>query len=93
MSTVFSVTVWIWVAVVATVLLLALYRLVITRGDYTVLHVRRSEVSMIPKQILHDQRLHAVDFWGRWLTVVALIGGLILAAFYIYSTAGEIPRY
>jgi hypothetical protein len=93
MNTTFSITLWAWVVLVAIVLVLALYRWLISRGDYTVLHVRSSEVSLIPQQILHDRRLHTVDFWGRWMTVVALVAGLILAAIYIYNTAGEMPRY
>ena len=85
MNTVFSATMWTWILLVTVVLLLALYRLMITRGDYTVLHVRRSELSLIPEQIKHDRRLRGVDLWGQLLTVVSLIIGLALAAVYLYK--------
>ena len=88
MNTVFSVTMWTWILLVTVVLLLALYRLVITWGDYTVLHVRRSELSLIPEQIMHDRRLKHVDLWGQLLTVLALIFGLALAAMYLYTAMG-----
>ena len=89
MNNVFSVTMWTWIVLVTVVLLLALYRLMIIRGDYyTVLHVRSSELSLIPEQIMHDRRLRSVDLWGQLLTVVALIIGLALAAVYLYKAMG-----
>ena len=89
MNNVFSVTMWTWIVLVTVVLLLALYRLMIIRGDYyTVLHVRSSELSLIPEQIMHDRRLRSVDLWGQLLTVVSLIIGLALAAVYLYKAMG-----
>jgi hypothetical protein len=85
MNTALSATLWSWIVLVTLVLLLALYRLMITRGDYTVLHVRRSELSLIPQQIIHDRRLNRVDLWGQLLTALALIVGLALAAIYLYT--------
>jgi hypothetical protein len=89
MNSVFSVTIWTWIVLVTVVLLLALYRLMIIRSDYyTVLHVRSSELSLIPEQIKHDRRLRGVDLWGQLLTVVSLIIGLALAAVYLYKAMG-----
>ena len=89
MNNVFSFTMWTWIVLVTVVLLLALYRLMIIRGDYyTVLHVRSSELSLIPDQIMHDRRLRSVDLSGQLLTVVSLIIGLALAAVYLYKAMG-----
>ena len=89
MNNVFSITMWTWIVLVTGVLVLALYRLMIIRADYyTVLHVVRSELSLIPEQIMHDRRLRSVDLWGQLLTVVALIIGLALAAVYLYKAMG-----
>ena len=86
MNSVFSVTIWTWIVLVAVVLLLALYRLMIIRSDYyNVLHVRSSELALIPEQIKHDRRLRSVDLWGQLLTVLALIIGLALAVMYLYT--------
>jgi hypothetical protein len=90
MNTVLFTSVWAWAALVAIVLLLALYRLLYTRGMYTVLHVRRSELSLIPEQILHDRRLERIDNWGQILTVDALIFGLLLAIVYLYVNVGPV---
>jgi hypothetical protein len=91
MNTVFVVSVWAWVALVATVLLLALYRLVVTRGLWTVLHVRQSELSLVPQQILQDHRIERIDLWGQALTAAAVILGLLLAATYLYVVIGPLP--
>ena len=90
MTAVFVASVWAWLALVATVLLLALYRLVVTRGLYTVLHVRRSELSLIPDQIVNDHRLQRIDFWGQMLTVAAVLLGLLLALMYLHMAVGPL---
>lgn len=73
----------IWVALAAVVLLLAGYRWFLTRGDYTLLHVRRSEVALIPQQLILSRRLSSIDLWGRLLTTIALVFGLILTGLYL----------
>ena len=60
----------------------------IMRGDYyTVLHVRRSELSLIPEQIMHDRRLRNGDLWGQLLTVAAPSSGSP-GAVYLYKAMG-----
>jgi hypothetical protein len=85
MTIVLSATLWSWILLIGVVLSLALYRLMITRGDYTILHVRRSELSLIPEQIMHNSRLERVDLWGQTLTVLAVIIGIALAVMYLYT--------
>jgi len=84
MNTLFAFSLWAWFVLVAVVLVLALYRMALTRGSYTVLHVRRSELSLIPEQIMRDRRLDRTDFWGQLLTAAAFVLGLALLAIYIY---------
>jgi hypothetical protein len=74
-----------WAMLVAIVLAMAFYRLAITRGDYTVLHVRPSEMSLIPDQVRQNYRLNRIDWWGQVFTVVALVIGLALATVYLYN--------
>ena len=89
MNTLIVVAAWAWVLVVTVVLLLAAYRMLVTRGSYTVLHVRRSELSLIPQQIMQDQRLDRIDWWGQVMTVVALASGLVIAGIYLYVAVGR----
>lgn len=90
MNTVFLVSVWAWAGLVAMVLLLALYRLFLTHGTWTVLHVRHSEASLVPRQVLHEHLLDRIDFWGQVLTAAAVLLGLLLAAVYMYIAVGGI---
>jgi hypothetical protein len=90
MNTLFAFSLWAWLVVVAVVLVLALYRMALTRGNYTVLHVRRSELSLIPEQIMRDRRLDRTDFWGQLLTAVAFVLGVALLAMYVYVGLHEL---
>jgi hypothetical protein len=87
MDIVLVVMIWAWALLVAIDLSLVLYRVVITHGEYVVLHVRRSELSLIPEQVVHDRRLKLVDFWGQVLTGLALLIALLLAGLYLYSSS------
>ena len=82
-----SVTLWVWAIAVAGVLTLALYRLVATWGKYTVLHVRPSELSLVPEQIVQQRRVDRIEFWGQLLTVVVLVIGLALVLAYLITAA------
>jgi hypothetical protein len=93
MHTILSFGVWTWGVLVACVLLLGLCRYAITRGKYIVLHVRQSELSLIPEQILQDRRLERVDFWGQSLTIVAAVVGLGLLAIYIFAGLASGPGW
>jgi len=73
----------IWILIAGCVLLLALYRLAVDKGDYTILHVRRSEVTQIPKQVIRAERLDIIDQWGKVLTVLALVYGVAMGLGYL----------
>ena len=92
MFTVFDVTVGAWLALVAIVLLLALYRLIITRGSWTVIHVHQSELSLVPQQVVQEHRLDRIDLWLQILTASAVLVGLVLAVAYVCIALGELLR-
>jgi hypothetical protein len=89
MTTVVSAGLAIWLVLIAAVLLLALFRMAMARGKYTVLHVRRSELSLIPQQVLQSNRLTRIDFWGQFLTALAFAIGLVLVVLYAYLALTE----
>ena len=84
MSTNLGWFVSVWAVLAAGVIVLALYRLTVDKNDYTVLHVRRSELSLIPQQVLRAEKLDIIDRWGKILTVVAIAYGLAIAVGYLY---------
>ena len=79
-----GVFVAIWAVLASGVLLLAFYRLLVDKREYTVLHVRRSELSLIPHQVVRSEKLSVIDRWGKIMTSVAVVYGLALAMGYLY---------
>ena len=84
-----GVFVAIWALLASGVLLLAFYRLAVDKREYTILHVRRSEVSMIPEQVLRSERLGTIDRWGKILTGAVVVYGLALAVGYVYLSVSN----
>lgn len=86
----FNLLVWIWVALVVTVLALAIYRnLAGIHGDEH-FHILGAEVK---KETITLRRIEAIERWGQLLTVLAVIYGLVLAGTYLYETylSGRVP--
>jgi hypothetical protein len=68
------------------VLGLALYRkLVTTHQEDDLVHLSRGEERLIPHQVAVNQKIHKIDRVGELLTVVTVIGGLAIAAAYLYG--------
>jgi len=61
-----------WVAVTAGVIVLATYRKVLSREECDVLHLRESEMPLVPQQEELAHRLEKVDFWGKVLTIASV---------------------
>jgi hypothetical protein len=82
----FTSYVVVWACLAIVVLALALVRYLVSLHEDDNLHLASAEKGMITKQMVFFQHLDAIDRWGKSLTTVALIGGLILAAVYLYQT-------
>ena len=65
------------------VLGLALYRKLITMGEDGFIHISETGSKMIPHQIALAHKLDVVERWGKSLTVVTLVAGLLLASIYL----------
>ena len=84
----FLVTIWLVLA--GMVIVLALYRNLLAKGHFTVLHVRRSEMSLVPGEAAYAQRLDRLDWWGKALTFATVIYGFALAVgclYFIFQTS------
>lgn len=82
MNLIMSAGLWAVVVLSIAALGLALFTLLASHGHYTVLHVRRSELSLIPEQVLNSQRLTRVHFLGQVLTAAAIISATVLLIVY-----------
>jgi hypothetical protein len=74
-----------WAVLAGIVLVLALYRNLLSKGHFTVLHVRRSELPMVPGEAAYAERLNRIDRWGKVLTTAVLIYGIALATLFVYT--------
>jgi len=75
----------VWSCLAIVVLALALTRYLVSLHEDDNLHLSNAEKGLITKQMVFFQHLDAIDSWGKSLTVVALVGGLILAGVFLYQ--------
>ena len=82
-----SVTVFVvlWVALVAIVLSLALYRRILSGREDGLVHVLEGDAHLISQQVAMTEKLNLIDHWGKLLTVLAFVYGLVLAGVFLYQ--------
>lgn len=74
----------IWVVLAVVVAVMAGYRKTISVQEDETLHLGSASESMHQVQVAH--KLDVIDKWGKLLTVVAAVYGLLLALAYTYQT-------
>ncbi len=74
----------VWALLALVVLGLIAYRKVVSSHEDETLHL--SNQAVIPQQVSIAQKLEVIDKWGKLLTVIAVVYGLLLAAGYTYVT-------
>lgn len=75
----------IWTAMALTVLGLAFYRKFVARREDDLIHLSDGEAKLIPRQFAVAHTLKVVDRWGKTLTILMVVGGLLLEAIFIYQ--------
>lgn len=75
----------IWVVLAIATLGLALYRKLISASEEDLIHLGPGEERQIPEQVALAARLKAVDTWGKTLTVITVVIGLVMASVYLYQ--------
>jgi len=79
MQTTLTIQVVIWVAMATVVGGLALYRKFISREEVDVIHLRDNELAAVSDQDNLAHRLEKIDRWGKLLTIVLIVYGLLIA--------------
>jgi hypothetical protein len=70
-----------WSLVAASVIALIVWRKMIASEEDDSLHVLQGSVA---QQVTVAHKLEVIDKWGKILTVITLVFGLILGGIYIY---------
>ena len=80
-----------WVALAVTVIVLFLYHRSIARQEDSQLNVLET-AAVAQQQLALDHKLEAVDKWGKILTAVTVLFGLVLATLYMIQTWEQMSR-
>jgi hypothetical protein len=75
-----------WSLLGLLVLGLALYRkLIALHEEDDLVHISEGEQRLIPHQVAVNTKIHKIDRWGEALTIATVVGGLVIAAVYLYG--------
>jgi hypothetical protein len=67
----------------AVVIAMIAWRKAVARGEDDTLHVLQGDA--LPNQVAVAHKLDVIDKWGKTLTVIAVVFGVIVAVAYIYQ--------
>jgi len=73
-----------WSVLGVVVLFLAIYRSAVAGHEDDSLHVMAGEAPIIAQQQRIGKKVEHIEAWGKSLTAVLVIYGLVLAAIYLY---------
>jgi hypothetical protein len=74
-----------WALMAAAVLALVVWRKVVASKEDDNIHVLDGGSASISQQTVVAQKLDQIDKWGKTLTVITVVFGLVLAAAFVYQ--------
>ncbi len=80
-----------WGLLAISVIVMIVWRKLVASEEDDTLHVLQGSVA---QQVTVAHKLEVIDKWGKILTVIAVVSGLLLGAVYVYQswvTASNIP--
>jgi len=73
-----------WSVLGVVVVVLAIYRSMVARHEDDSLHVMAGEAPVIAEQQRLGKKVAHIEAWGKSLTALLVVYGLVLAALYLY---------
>lgn len=83
-----------WVALVAGIVGLAIWRQWLARQNHETLHLADREAALLAQRAITGETIRKIDFWGQWLTVIAVLYGFALLDIYtrwVWLTGAKPP--
>ena len=80
-----NIWVVLWLALALCVLAVAMYRKMLATQEDDIVHVTSGESKVISKQFQVAQKLETIDRFGKTLTIVLVVYGVALAAWFFYQ--------
>ncbi|HTQ52810.1 MAG TPA: hypothetical protein VMI94_00025 [Bryobacteraceae bacterium] len=79
-----------WALLAIAVISLIIYRKSVSSQEDDSIHL---EGNMPSEQTAMAHKLASIDRWGKTLTVITVVYGLVLAAIYMYQIWNNVPSY
>lgn len=73
-----------WIVLAAVVLVMLIWRKAVTSHEDETLHVM--DTGAVTQQLNVSHKLEVIDRWGKILTAIAVIFGLVIGALYMYQS-------
>ena len=73
-----------WAFLAVVIIAMIAYRAAVSRKEDDTLHVSNTAAA-IPEQVTLAAKLEKIDKWGKLLTIIAVVYGLLLAAVFLYQ--------
>jgi len=80
-----------WSLLAISVIVMVVWRKMVASGEDDSLHVLQGSVA---QQVTVANKLEMIDKWGKILTIVTVVSGVIIGALWVYQsyvTASNIP--
>ncbi len=74
----------VFAALVISTAALALYRKFLSMHEDDYVHLSEGEAKYIPQQVTMAHKLQAIDTWGKTLTVLSAVFGVLLVVVWAY---------
>lgn len=74
-----------WIPLAVVVVVLAVYRSLIASHEDETIHVLEGDAPAVTAQVKLSRKLGRVERWGKILTVIVVVYGLIIAGMYLYN--------
>ena len=74
-----------WLALAAVIAAMALYRKYVSRDEDDAVHLNATADGVLQHQTEVAVKLDAIDKWGKTLTAVEVVFGLVLACVWLYQ--------
>jgi hypothetical protein len=73
-----------WIPLAVIVLLLAIYRNMMASHEDETIHVLDRDTPAVAEQVKLSRKLELIERWGKLLTIVVVVYGLVIASMYLY---------
>jgi cytochrome c biogenesis factor len=73
-----------WIPLVVVVAVLAIYRNMMASHEDETIHVLDGDAPLVAAQAKFSHKLELIERWGKILTTVVVVYGVIIGAMYLY---------